>query len=169
MTPRDIFRDLYRHMEWADANVWRTVLASDTARADEELRRRLHHVHVVQRAFLSVWRGEPVDRFAGETLDTPAMASWARSYYPEAHVHLSAATDEALEAIVDLPWARYVADNLGHEPGPATLAETILQACSHTTHHRGQILTALGALGVTSGNNDYIMWLWQGRPDPRWP
>ena len=50
--------DLFRHMEWADASVWRAVLASDAARADTKLRELFYHVHMVQRAFLRVWQGE---------------------------------------------------------------------------------------------------------------
>ena len=53
--------DLYRHMEWADAAVWTSVLASEGGRTDAKLRAYLYHPHVVQRAFLRAWRGEPRD------------------------------------------------------------------------------------------------------------
>ena len=56
MTLNDL-NDLFRHMEWADASVWRAVLASDAARADTKLRELFYHVHMVQRAFLRVWQG----------------------------------------------------------------------------------------------------------------
>src|SRR5690606_18681456 len=54
----DALVELYRHMEWADAAVWKAVLASDAGRADAEVQRLFHHLHVVQRAFLRAWRGE---------------------------------------------------------------------------------------------------------------
>ncbi len=33
-------RELFQHMEWADALVWQTVAASDAALEDEDLRAR---------------------------------------------------------------------------------------------------------------------------------
>ena len=52
---------LLRHMEWADALVWRAVLALPApAAADPALPARLFHVHIVQRAFLAIWRGAPL-------------------------------------------------------------------------------------------------------------
>ena len=55
-------RDLYRHMEWADAAVWRAVFASEDARADQKLKEYFYHLHLVQRAFLRAWRNEPRDK-----------------------------------------------------------------------------------------------------------
>jgi len=169
MNPRDFFGELYRHMEWADASVWSTVLGSDAARAHERLRVQLHHVHMVQRAFLRVWRGEAVDHEEGAAFDSVALATWARAYYPEARAYIAGLPEDASSAVVDLPWSRYVAGSLGYEPGPTTLTETVMQAYAHTAHHRAQILTELRGLGTTPPNIDYIMWLWQHRPDPRWP
>lgn len=51
-------RDLYRHMEWADASVWQAVLKSEAALTDQKLRDYFYHLHLVQRAFLKAWRGE---------------------------------------------------------------------------------------------------------------
>ena len=51
--------DLYRHMEWADAAVWTSVLASQNAQKDAKLQGLLYHLHLVQRAFLRTWRSEP--------------------------------------------------------------------------------------------------------------
>src|SRR2546421_6952354 len=49
-------------MEWADASVWRAVFISPEARADQKLRELFYHLHLVQRAFLRAWRGEPPNR-----------------------------------------------------------------------------------------------------------
>ena len=54
-------RDLYRHMEWADASVWRAVCAAESALDDQKLRNWFYHLHLVQRAFLRAWRNEPAD------------------------------------------------------------------------------------------------------------
>ena len=52
-------RDLYQHMEWADASVWRGVFESENARTDQKLRDYFYHLHLVQRAFIRAWRNEP--------------------------------------------------------------------------------------------------------------
>ena len=48
MTLLNTVADLLRHMEWADALVWRTILSSAPATADTALHRRLYHLHVTQ-------------------------------------------------------------------------------------------------------------------------
>ena len=55
MTAVEQVRDLYRHMEWADAEMWRAVLVCPAACADAAMLERLHHIHLVQHAFLFVW------------------------------------------------------------------------------------------------------------------
>src|SRR3989442_13722053 len=82
--------DLLAHMEWADALVWKTVLSSPAAAADLVLRDRLYHVHVTQHGFLQVWQ-----EMAGElpppgSLDTDALARWARAFYVKATPPFSA-------------------------------------------------------------------------------
>ncbi len=49
--------ELYAHQEWADAEHWRAFEAHPAALADPALRERLHHIHLVQSAFL--WVVEP--------------------------------------------------------------------------------------------------------------
>jgi hypothetical protein len=61
MVNKDLLLDLYRHMEWADAEVWTAVLAADDGPSDVKIRRYFYHLHMVQRAFLRTWRGEPYD------------------------------------------------------------------------------------------------------------
>jgi hypothetical protein len=46
-----LLRDLYGHQAWADAEQWRAVHAYAPASADTAIRERLHHMHLVQRAF----------------------------------------------------------------------------------------------------------------------
>jgi hypothetical protein len=46
--------ELYAHHEWADVEHWRALEAYPAALADRALRERLHHIHLVQSAFLWV-------------------------------------------------------------------------------------------------------------------
>jgi uncharacterized damage-inducible protein DinB len=165
----DLYRTLFRQMEWADAAVWTAVLASPAACSDERLRELLHHVHLVQRAFLRMWRGEAVDTQAGEGLDAPALAKWAREYYPEVHAELTKAGAEALDRVVEVPWTARAAARFGVEPRQPTAGETLLQVYAHTAHHRGQINLRLRELGGEPPLIDFIAWLWQGRPAAAWP
>lgn len=169
MTTLALLRDLYRHMEWADATIWAAVLGSEPAGADATTRERLQHIHLVQHAFSSVWHGEAVDRHAGEGLEPAALASWARGFHPRAASLLSTLTDERLASSVVLPWAGRLGAALGFEAGPTTLGDTVMQVVTHSVHHRGQVTARLRELGVVPPNVDYIAWIWRGRPDANWP
>ncbi|MDQ3806019.1 MAG: DinB family protein [Acidobacteriota bacterium] len=161
--------DLYRHMEWADAAVWGSVLASEEGRADAKLREYLYHLHMVQRAFLRVWRGEPRDAPYPKFDDAASLLGWGRTYYEEARAHLGTLSDEGLAGPMPVPWASMVERRLGRPPETTSLGETALQVALHTTYHRGQLNARLRQLGVEPPLTDYIAWVWQGRPAPAWP
>ena len=164
MTARDL-NDLFRHMQWADGEVWRAVLAAPAARTDEPLRKLLLHLHVVQRAFLAVWRERPL--LFPELSEFPDLASvqaWSTPYYTEAVVFLDALDETSLGRPVVMPWADELAKQLGFPPAQPTLAETIFQVTSHSTYHRGQVNARLRAIGGEPPLVDYIAWVWFGRP-----
>ena len=161
--------DLYRHMEWADAAVWTAVLACPGAAADARLRGTLYHLHMVQRAFLRIWRGEPRETPYPTFEETPALMTWARSYYGEAHAHLAKLTDEDLAQVLPVPWASMVETMLGRAPVTTTVGETVLQVALHSLHHRGQVTARLRELGGAPPLVDFIAWVWCGRPATEWP
>jgi uncharacterized damage-inducible protein DinB len=160
--------ELYRHMEWADASVWRAVLASDTARDDVKLRELFYHVHMVQRAFLRVWQGEtrytPFPTFA----DNSSLIEWGRGYYPDAFAQLKSWTDDDLSKPLNVPWASMVEKLLGRAPADTTLGQTAQQVALHSLYHRGQVNARLRELGGEPPLVDYIAWLWLGRPQADW-
>ena len=169
VTSVDFLRTLFRQMEWADAAVWTAVLAAPAACSDERLRELLHHVHLVQRVFLSIWRGEAIDTHAGEGLEPAALAEWARAYYPEVQAELAKAGAETLDREVAVPWTAQAAERFGVEPRQPTAGETLIQVYAHTAHHRGQVNLRLRELGGEPPLIDFIAWLWQGRPAAAWP
>lgn len=160
--------DLYRHMEWADASVWRAVMSSDAARADAKLREWSYHVHMVQRAFLRVWQGETRYRPFPEFEDVESLIDWARSYYPGLFAQLKSWTDEDLAKPLNVPWASRLTKPLGREPENTTLGQTAQQVAMHSLYHRGQINARLRELGGEPPLVDYIAWLWLGRPQADW-
>jgi uncharacterized damage-inducible protein DinB len=161
----DGLRDLLRHMEWADGEVWRAVLATDEAREDAAIRGWLLHLHTVQHAFLDVWNDRQVG-FPDPTAfqDIGQLHAWSKPYYAGALEFLDNATRESLQRPVVMPWAGELAKQLGRPPGAPTLAETMFQVTSHSTYHRGQINARLRAVGGEPPLVDYIAWIWFGRP-----
>lgn len=160
--------DLYGHMEWADASVWASVLASENGRADAKLREYLYHLHGVQRAFLHTWRGEPRETPYPTFNDTPSLMLWARTYYVEAFTHLGTLDNEKLSEPLVMPWAGMVEQRLGRAPEITTVGETVLQVSLHSMYHRGQINARLREVGGEPPLVDYIAWVWLGRPDADW-
>lgn len=162
-------RDLYAHMEWADAKVWQAVLALDRGPVDERLRGRLLHIHVVQRAFLHVWTSQPVIfPEPGEFPSLPELEAWARPYYDETRRFFGGLTETRLDEPIHMPWVKLFEQQLGRPLETPTLADTMFQVPSHSTYHRGQVNTIVRELGGEPPLVDYIAWVWFGRPNPDW-
>jgi uncharacterized damage-inducible protein DinB len=161
--------ELFQHMEWADAAVWATILSSQDAQADTKLREYLYHLHMVQRAFLRVWRGEPREAPYPTFDDAYSLMLWARSYYDEAFDHLATLGDEDLARPMPVPWASMVEKRIGRKPETTTVGETALQVTLHSMYHRGQVNARLRQLGAEPPLVDYIAWVWLGRPASAWP
>ncbi len=164
-----IFTDLYRHMEWADATVWTAVLDCDDGRADAKLRDSLFHLHLVQRAFLRTWLGEPPATSYPTFDDTHSLMKWGRSYYGGAHAYLETLTDASVAQATPLAWAEMVAQLIGRAPATTTLGDTVLQVALHSLYHRGQVNARLREIGGNPPLVDYIAWVWFGRPIAEWP
>jgi uncharacterized damage-inducible protein DinB len=160
--------DLYRHMEWADASVWAAVIASESGRSDAKLREYLHHAHVVQRAFLRAWRGEPREAPYPTFDDTSSLMLWGQTYYGEVFAHLGNLNDEKVSEPMPVPWATMVEQRLGRRPETTTIGETVLQVALHSLYHRGQINARLREVGGEPPLVDYIAWVWLGRPEADW-
>ena len=156
-------------MEWADARQWTAVLDSEQARTDEKVKDYLFHLHMVQRAFLKVWRNEVREPAFPKFNDIREIAEWARSYYAEIFDHLSAVPADTFGEQCNLPWAGMVEKQLGYPPSGTTVCETVLQVVLHSTYHRGQINARLKEVGGSPPLLDYIAWLWMGKPAPDWP
>jgi uncharacterized damage-inducible protein DinB len=166
----DVVLDLFDHMEWADASMWDAALKSDAARTDDKLRWLMLHLHGVQRAFLDAWTNQPFS-FRADYSDTTIEKEMAsvRTYYSPARAFLAAVSEQQLAAPIVLPWSQWIEQAIGRSPGRVTLGETVLQALSHSAHHRAQANMRMRELGATPPIVDYIAWLWMERPRPAWP
>ena len=159
---------LFRHMAWADARVWRAALAADH---DDRTYKLLFHLHQVQHAFLSVWRGEETPAFKDFSAypDLESLAKYAREYHDRVPEHLASVREEDLNEVREVTWKRWVVRTIGHEPAPTTLGETMMQVSQHSTYHRGQLNARLRERGIDPPLTDFIAWLWMGKPAPEWP
>ena len=160
----DLFRDLYRHMEWADATIWKSVRA--TAADDERLIKLLRHIHYVQRAFLILWRGEALSFRAPR--DAASLAEWAREYHRAVQPYVDTVTEEKLREPIVPPWIPEFEEAAGRKFQAATVGESMFQVPAHSSYHRGQVNTRLRELGATPPLVDYIAWVWFGRPGADW-
>ncbi len=162
--------DLYRHMEWADAAVWTSAFASEKGRTDTKLREYLFHLHLVQRAFLLLWRNEWREAQPPPFDDAQSLMDWGRDYYGEVFAHLETLDDEKISGPAPMmPWANMVEQQLGRAPESVKLCETLLQVPMHSLYHRGQVNARLREIGGAPPLVDYIAWIWLGRPSPDWP
>ena len=166
----DLLRQLIRHMEWADGEVWRAVLAHEPAGDDPRLRELLTHLHLVQRLFLVVWQNQPLDPSRGQPQFATAvdLRNWAQTYYADVNRFLDALDEPALNGDVTMPWVKSFEAQLGRTCSTPTLGETIFQVTSHSTYHRGQVNARLREVGGNPPLVDYIAWIWFGRPAPNW-
>jgi uncharacterized damage-inducible protein DinB len=159
-------RTLLGHAEWADALVWKSVVAC--GREDDQLRATLHHLHMVQWAYLHIWRVEQVRPREMSTFPTlAAIRGWAREYYRELPSYLGRVPSSALMDPVRFPWADRLVPRFGRTRS-ATWAESVLQVAMHSVHHRGQVARRLRELGSEPPLCDFIAWIWADRPDADW-
>jgi hypothetical protein len=70
-----LVQDLFRHMEWADACIWKSVFESPAGHSDLTIRTRLYHLHMVHWTFLHVWLDEPLPQIPDQ-IGSPT-AEWA--------------------------------------------------------------------------------------------
>jgi uncharacterized damage-inducible protein DinB len=160
--------ELFRHAAWADARVGRAVL---TGEHDDPTYRLLFHLHQVQHAFLSIWRGAEkawFEEFSAHP-DLPAVVKWGREYHETVPSYLASVREADLNEVREVTWKRWVVKTIGHEPAPSTLAETMMQVSQHSTYHRGQVNLRLRERGIDPPLTDFIAWIWTGKPDPDWP
>lgn len=160
--------DLFDHMAWADAEVWRAVLQSDAACQNAKLRETLLHQHSAQRVYLRVWRGEPLET-PPQFEQMQEMCAWAKAYYGEGRAHIQSLTEAKLTEQAPAVWGARVEKALGPAVTLPTIGDTVLQVTLHSQYHRGQANARLRAVGETPPMIDHIVWVWKGRPAANWP
>lgn len=165
----DLVRELFRHMEWADAELWRAMRAKPESLGDPKLLKLVRHIHAVEHAFLRLWRGE--DMMEGFTAERAPdeLQQFARAFYAGAYEFLASFDAARSAEILEMPFLPELETYLGRPVSRPTYAETLLQLPMHGTYHRGQANLRLREAGGEPPLVDYIAWVWYGRPEPAWP
>lgn len=155
-----MFRDLYKHLIWADHTLWKAIGTS----SDQRLVDLLGHMHMTERAFLQIWRGEKVD--VDVSLDSiENIQGWAATTLEEIDRFIDGVDFDDIDRPMIMPWSQRFAARSGlAAAGDTTFRDTLLQLPMHSTYHRGQINARLRELGGEPPLLDYIAWCWFGRP-----
>jgi uncharacterized damage-inducible protein DinB len=163
-------QDLARHMEWADATVWRTVLSHQPSSLDSQLARWLHHMHTIQHAYGRLWSAASLDLPALSTFGEPrALARWGQEASFQLQSFLTNAHPSAFDRELPIPWSAQLETEFGRPVRAITVAESALQVTIHSAHHRGQISARLRELGASPPLVDFIAWVWLDKPNAQWP
>lgn len=169
MTPSNDRQDLVHHLQWADAAVWATVLSGEPP-LDPKVKDWLHHIHLVQNAFLHIWRGQPVAM--SEPSDFPdgqTLARWGRDVHGRLIAFVDSAEEAEFDRELEIPWTEELTKKYNRPISAITLGQSILQVAMHSTHHRAQVCTRLRELGTDPPMVDFIVWMWISKPAPEWP
>ncbi len=158
----DWLHDLFAPQAWADAEHWRALESHPTALDDPAIRQRLHHIHLVQRAFLSIVTNDPIAMTElAAFLSMRDLKQWAIDGHAVAAEVLAGLTPEIAARRAVVPWFK-------EPPLDINVRQALTQATMHSHYHRGQNATRLRELGGEPPFTDLIVWWWKGRPAPRW-
>jgi uncharacterized damage-inducible protein DinB len=155
--------ELYAHQEWADATHWRAMEAHPPALADRAIRERLHHIHLVQSAFLWVMGPRTAQFAMTKAEDYPNMGdlkNFAQGIHSEMAAMLGGMTEARLAEMIEVPWFQ--------PPLKISVRHALMQAAMHSHYHRGQNATRLRELGGAPPGTDFIVWLKDGQPAAQW-
>ena len=128
------------------------------ALADEEIRKRLYHIHMTQQAFYCIASGEPLSfKKPEEFTEILTLKNLAIDVHNRFMALLAKVTGSDLEEILNVPWFK-------DPPLLISRQNAMLQAVYHSQYHRGQNAMRLRELGGEPPMTDYIAWLWKGMP-----
>ena len=169
MNQKEMLIDLFDHMSWGDSVVWKAVLEHSISSSDEKIKKLFYHLHRVQFAFLTLWKGEKLDlpKIENFALSSSIM-KWGSSFSQQAAKVFLEIEDDKLDKIVDIPWSSLVEKKFNKSIKAVTLGEQMMQVAMHSQYHRAQINSRLRELGNEPPMVDFILWVWLGKPKDGW-
>src|ERR1022692_4003187 len=162
----DVLLEMARHQAWADAAHWRILRENATLLEDEEIRTRLNHMSMALKMLSSLARGETPDVAGMKEVDSidDLEASMGKTHRDleasmgKTHRDLVATLESTdLDKMIALPRGP-------KGPFEAPAGVLLLQALTHSQHHRGQNASRMRQLGATPPMTDFVIWYALGRP-----
>jgi uncharacterized damage-inducible protein DinB len=159
---KDLILDFYGHQQWADAEVWKALEAHPASFQDDDIRKKLHHLHMVQSAYLAIvtnaeWTRKKLEEFASML----ELKAYGIAHHALWMKFLPQITEEKLNEKAIIPWFR-------NSPVDITIGQAIIQASMHSHYHRGQITMRLRQLGGEPPTTDFVAWYMKRKPEPGW-
>ncbi len=152
----ETLRDLARHQIWADAQHWKTLHGNSALLEDAEIRKRLNHMATAYE-FLTMLA-------CGVTPDLSRMKQ-ERESVEEIEAAMKKSHEGMLAALEAPDLVKMITLPRGPQgPFEAPAGVLLLQALTHSLHHRGQNASRMRELGVTPPMTDFIYWHALGRP-----
>ena len=151
----ELLQELARHQVWADAEHWKALHANSAALDDPEIRKRLNHMLKAVRGLTALARGETADPSGWKDIE-PAG---------ELEAALRDANSQLIAALTTVELQKMIALPRGPRgPWEAPAGILLLQAITHSQHHRGQNASRMRQLGVAPPMTDFVIWYALGRP-----
>jgi uncharacterized damage-inducible protein DinB len=142
-------QEMARHQAWADAEYWKVFRGDARLVEDPGIRKRLNHMVTASEMLQMLARGETPD--FGQMKDRES-AEDLEAAMQKAHEGLAATLASIdLDRIVKLPRGP-------KGPFEAPAGVLLLQALTHSQHHRGQNAARMRELGVNPPMTDYVVW-----------
>ncbi len=151
----ELLHELARHQAWADAAHWKALHENSALLEDAEIRKRLNHMLAAVRMLTGLAQGGIPDPARMQDIE-------AADRLEEALNQANASLIEAM-SVVDLD--KPIALPRGPKgPWEAPAGVLLLQAITHSQHHRAQNAARMRELGATPPMTDYVIWCAFGRP-----
>jgi uncharacterized damage-inducible protein DinB len=151
----ELLQDLARHQAWADTAHWKALHENGALLEDLEIRKRLSHMVTALRMLTALARGETPDP-SGMKDTVPA---------DQLEAALGKANGDLLEALRNIDLQKTISLPRGPRgPWEAPAGVLLLQAITHSQHHRGQNASRMRQLGATPPMTDFVVWYALGRP-----
>jgi uncharacterized damage-inducible protein DinB len=151
----ELLQGLAHHQIWADTLHWKALHDNTALFADAEIQKRLSHMVTALRMLTALARGETPDPSGMKEVLPPDQLEAAQG---KANVTL-------IEAIGAIDPQRAIALPRGPQgPWEAPAGALLLQAITHSQHHRAQNASRMRQLGVTPPMTDFILWYALGQP-----
>jgi uncharacterized damage-inducible protein DinB len=151
----ELLEELAHYQIWADSEHWKALHQNGAVLDDPEIRKRLNHMVTALRMLTLLARGGTPDFSAMKDIESAEQLEAAQR-------DANADVMEALK-IVDLQ--KMIALPRGPRgPWEAPAGVLLLQAMTHSLHHRAQNASRLRQLGVNPPMTDFVLWYANGRP-----